>query len=141
MTASVEPIRPFVLVVDDDELQRREIVRCLSDLGIDTREAVDGGEAVTAMRLYHPPIVIMDIKMPNLDGVEATKALKDIEGYRPKVILTTGDPDSLYRANQMRLDIFGVLEKPLPLRTLSRFVTTAMDQLKTATIKPIPFSR
>ncbi len=121
--------QPLVLVVDDDPLQRREIVLCLNDMGIPTREAGDGVEAVTVIRTQRPAIVIMDIKMPHMDGVAAAKSLQDLDDYRPKIILTTGDPESLYRANQMRLNVFGVLEKPLPLRTLSRFVTSAIAQI------------
>jgi hypothetical protein len=42
------------------------------------------------------------------------------------VILMTGDPSSLYRANTTQLDIFAVLEKPVPMRTLSRFILKAL---------------
>lgn len=129
MIHAAKAAQPFVLVVDDDPLQRREIVRCLDDIGIPTQEAGDGLEAITRIRNEQPAIVIMDIRMPHMDGVDAAKSLRDMEGYHPKIILITGDPESLYRANQMRLNIFGVIEKPVPLRTLSRFVTSAMSQV------------
>lgn len=129
MTDAARAAQPFVLVVDDDPLQRREIVRCLDDIGIPTKEAGDGLEAITLIRNDQPAIVIMDIRMPHMDGVDAANSLRDLKGYRPKIILITGDPESLYRANQMRLNIFGVIEKPVPLRTLSRFVTSAMTQV------------
>lgn len=75
----------------------------------------------------------MDIKMPVLDGVDAAKMLTELDNYRPKVLLITGDPDSLYRANRLGLDIFGVIEKPIPISALIRFVTNAINDQHTNT--------
>ncbi len=125
--------RPIVLVVDDDHLQRREIVRCLADRGIATQEADDGHAAVEAILSHMPALVIMDIKMPTLDGVRAVQALRERGIPLPKIILMTGDPDSLYRANRTRLDVFGTIEKPIPLRVLVRFVDQALARADVTT--------
>jgi CheY-like chemotaxis protein len=115
-----------VLVVDDDPAQRREIVTCLGDLGIETAQAEDGVAAVEMVRALQPAVVIMDIRMPRMDGIEAVQTLGDTGS--PKIILVTGDPASLYRASTSELDVFAVIEKPIPLRSLSRFVLKALGR-------------
>lgn len=130
MTEFTSHANPAVLVVDDDSLQRREIVRCLRDCDIATIEADNGLGALAVIKEKRPAIIIMDIKMPLLDGVEVVRQLDAGDDYDSKIILVTGDPDSLYRANRMSLRIFGVIEKPLPLRVLLRFVRSAIDNAK-----------
>jgi CheY-like chemotaxis protein len=119
---------PMVLVVDDDPLQREEITHCLTNLGIRTHEEGNGHAALKAVASMHPAVVIMDIKMPGMDGIDAVKALQDANGYIPKIILITGYPESLYRTNRIGLPIHSVIEKPVPLRHLSQFVLSALEQ-------------
>lgn len=113
-----------VLIVDDEAQQRRQIKTCLNDLGIETIEAGDGASALQMIRERHPAVVIMDVRMPKMDGVDVVEALG--RNSDAKIVLMTGDPDSLYRANRSGLDIFTVIEKPIPLRVLSRFVLKAL---------------
>jgi DNA-binding NtrC family response regulator len=115
-----------VLVVDDDPLQRMQLIDCLSDLGIEVLQEEEGNAALATIKRVHPAVVIMDVRMPVLDGIAAAQVIPTL-GYHPKIILMTGDPDSLYRANTTKLDIFAVIEKPIPLRTLSRFVLKALE--------------
>jgi CheY-like chemotaxis protein len=116
-----------VLIADDDAVQRRQISLYLGRLGVKTIEARDGAEAVRAMRALRPALVIMDILMPTLDGIQAVAAMEGT--HDAKIILMTGDTDSLYRANVARLNVFATIEKPIPLRQLSRFVLQALDSL------------
>ena len=115
-----------VLVVDDDPAQRREIVTCLGDLGIKTIQAEDGITAVDMMNTLHPAVVIMDIRMPRMDGIDAVRTIG--KAGKAKIILVTGDPTSLFRANTSDLGVFAVIEKPIPLRSLSRFVLKALGR-------------
>lgn len=115
-----------VIVVDDDPLQRTQLMDCLSDLGIEVLQEEEGSSALATIKRVHPAVVIMDVRMPVLDGIAAAQVIPTL-GYHPKIILMTGDPDSLYRANTTKLDVFAVIEKPIPLRTLSRFVLKALE--------------
>lgn len=115
-----------VLVVDDDILQRREIVRCLCDEGIATCEAGDGEEALAALRKERPVLVIMDIRMPTLDGVAAAIEMSADLARSPKIILVTGDPDSFSLAEETGLNLAAVVEKPIDLRALMSAVTGAL---------------
>lgn len=86
-----------VVIVDDQALVRggfRVLVELASDMEV-LGEAGDGTEAVALARLHHPDVVLMDVRMPGLDGIEATRQIKaNDESAEAKVlILTTFDLD------------------------------------------------
>ncbi|MBT5571330.1 MAG: response regulator [Alphaproteobacteria bacterium] len=116
---------PSILVVDDEKLQRDQLVDSLSDLDVEVFQAGNGEEALEVIEAQIPSLVIMDIRMPVLDGVETVDKLAEI-GSDIKVILMTGDPTSLRAAYKRRPDVFTIIEKPIPLRVLRRFVIEAL---------------
>lgn len=71
---------PRVLVVEDGEENRALLVRLLERAGFDVREAVNGQEAVALFGEFRPAVVFMDIRMPVMDGVEATRWIRMGEG-------------------------------------------------------------
>jgi DNA-binding NarL/FixJ family response regulator len=90
-----------VLVVDDQELVRMGFRLILERAGLEVLgEAGDGIEAVEAVRELRPDVVLMDIRMPRLDGVEATRRIAALTPPVPKVlVLTTFDLDEyVYQA-------------------------------------------
>ena len=84
-----------VLIVDDDALVRAGLALILGgadDIEL-VAEAADGGEGVTLAKKHRPDVVLMDVRMPNVNGLEATERLQ-AEPDPPKVIvLTTFDTD------------------------------------------------
>ena len=79
-----------VLLVDDDALVRaglRMILSAVQDLQV-VGEADDGARAVAAVRAHRPDVVLMDIRMPEMDGIAATAALRRLD-LPPKVIVLT----------------------------------------------------
>jgi DNA-binding NarL/FixJ family response regulator len=115
-----------VLIADDHELMRnglRAILGAQQDIEV-VGEAEHGAQAVeNAIRLY-PDVVIMDIRMPRLDGIEATKRLA-LQGEKaPKVlVLTTFDLDE-YVYQALRAGAAGFLLKDTPPRQLAEAVRT-----------------
>jgi DNA-binding NarL/FixJ family response regulator len=86
-----------VLLVDDQELMRmafRMVIESQSDLTV-AGEAANGLEAVQAVRDLRPDVVLMDVRMPQLDGVEATRRIVSLDPPSPSriIILTTFDLD------------------------------------------------
>ena len=65
--------------------------------------------------------------MPTMDGLTAARRIVDMP-WQPKVILMSGFDDSVRLANKADLPVFAVLEKPVPLRLLARFVWDALEK-------------
>ena len=84
-----------MLLVDDQALVRAGLRMILSGAGFDVLgEATDGNEAIAAVSRLRPDIVLMDIRMPTMDGLEATRSILDQATTPPKIImLTTFDLD------------------------------------------------
>ena len=114
-----------VLVVDDQALVRTGFRMILeAEPGIEVvGEAVDGLDAVTKSHELHPDVVLMDIRMPNLDGIEATRQLAGpgVEGGPRILILTTFDLDE-YVYDALRAGASGFLLKDTPAEDLARAV-------------------
>ena len=88
------PLR--AVIADDQALVRTGFGMILAADGIEvTAEAADGAEAVAAVRRTSPDVVLMDIRMPRMDGIEATRQIltTDSEGAPRVIILTTYDLD------------------------------------------------
>ncbi|MFC4589935.1 response regulator [Sphaerisporangium corydalis] len=107
------PIR--VLIVDDDALVRAGLTLMLKgvpDLRI-VGAVADGGEVESAVAEHAPDVVLMDIRMNGLDGIEATRRLRAKAGAPEVVVLTTFDADELvFRA--LRSGASGFLLKDTP---------------------------
>jgi DNA-binding NarL/FixJ family response regulator/class 3 adenylate cyclase len=105
-----------VLIVDDQVLVRtgfRMILEAEPDLEV-VGEASDGHEAVAQARSLAPDVVLMDVRMPEMDGIEATRQLLDADGAKSKVVmLTTFDMDE-YVYEALRAGASGFLLKDVP---------------------------
>jgi DNA-binding NarL/FixJ family response regulator len=111
-----------VLVVDDQELVRTGFTMILnnqSDIEV-VGEAPDGARAVEVARALQPDVVLMDLRMPVLDGVEATRRILALAAENPArvLVLTTFDDDeSVYAA--LRAGASGFILKDVPARELA----------------------
>ncbi|MFC2053097.1 two-component regulator propeller domain-containing protein [Chloroflexota bacterium] len=65
-----------ILIVDDKETNRKLLVKLLEPLGFEVREAADGQEAVDVWELWDPHLILMDMRMPVMDGYQATRQIK-----------------------------------------------------------------
>jgi DNA-binding NarL/FixJ family response regulator len=115
-----------VLLVDDEALVRaglRMILETADDLTV-VGEAEDGHAALDAVRRYRPDVVLMDIRMPRLDGLAAAAALRERESPPAVVVLTTFDTDdAVFRA--LETGAIGFLLKDTPPTELLRAVRLA----------------
>jgi DNA-binding NarL/FixJ family response regulator len=104
-----------VLIADDQALMRagfRMILEAESDLEV-VGEAADGREAVAEAARLRPDVVLMDVRMPEMDGIEATRRLLDGNDDTKVVMLTTFDMDE-YVFDALRAGASGFLVKDVP---------------------------
>ncbi|WP_188195524.1 response regulator [Nonomuraea sp. SYSU D8015] len=117
-----------VLVVDDEELVRsglRLILEAAGDIAV-VGEARDGVEAVSAVTRLRPEVVLMDVRMPGMDGLTAAARLLSRPDAPKLVMLTTFDLDG-YVHEALRLGAVGFLLKDTPPRELAAAVRTVAD--------------
>jgi len=84
-------VKPRVLVVDDDKAVRESLRRSLEFNGYDVALAADGADALARIASQAPDVVVMDLMMPRLDGLETTKALRSAGNDVPIIVLTARD--------------------------------------------------
>jgi AmiR/NasT family two-component response regulator len=103
--------RTRILIADDESLILMDLREMLANLGyLVIGEANDGQSAVNMARELRPDLVVMDIKMPDLDGIEAAKVLTE-ERLAPVLLLTAySQQDLIERANEA--GVVGYLVKP-----------------------------
>jgi DNA-binding NarL/FixJ family response regulator len=108
-----------VLVVDDQELLRtafRALIDAEDDMQV-VGEAADGAEAVEQATRAQPDVVVMDVRMPVMNGIEATRRITSTEGGPRVLILTTFDLDE-YVFDAMQAGASGFTLKSRPLEEL-----------------------
>ena len=104
-----------MLLVDDDALVRaglRMVLSAAQDLQV-VGEAADGAGAVAAVREHRPDVVLMDIRMPEMDGITATAALRRLDAPPKVIVLTTFQADEQVMS-ALRAGADGFLVKDTP---------------------------
>ncbi|MFI2242438.1 response regulator [Streptomyces chrestomyceticus] len=117
-----------VLVVDDEALVRtglRMILQPADDIEV-VGEAGDGREAITAVAAHRPDVVLMDVRMPGMDGLTALRELRRSPGGPRVIMLTTFDLDD-YVHTALRNGASGFLLKDTSPRDLTNAVRTVAE--------------
>lgn len=117
--------RKRIIIADDESIIRLDLREMLTNLGyLVVGEASDGQSAVNMARELRPDLVIMDIRMPNLDGIEAAQILTE-EKIAPVVLLTAySQKDLVERAREA--GVVGYLVKPFKETDLSPAIEVAI---------------
>lgn len=118
--ASVEASRPMILVADDQRANRTLVQHILGENGYDVILVADGSEAINAMRTWHVDLVFMDIRMPVIDGIMATKVIRRMAspvGAVPIVLLTASGEEGI-ESIAAEIGANAVLRKPFALQSL-----------------------
>ena len=115
-----------VLVVDDDPDLRDMITDILTSFSrsLEISVAADGQSALDAIKREDFDLVLLDVRMPVMDGLEALKQIKAIAPRLPVLMVTGGDSASASQALQM--GAFGYLPKPMDLRYVEHIVSLAL---------------
>jgi two-component system response regulator MprA len=111
-----------ILVVDDDPTIRQVIVFALSDEGFDVDEAKNGWAALEAVDRQHPDIILLDMRMPGMDGWEFVRRYRERPHPQAPIIVLSAAQDTARRGADV--NAAGYLSKPFDLDTLLEKVAT-----------------
>jgi two-component system OmpR family response regulator len=132
--AALEPrnmsAMPQVLVVDDDPHIRQLLVFALEKAGLSAREAEDGEAAMTAVAQQPPDLVVLDINMPKMDGLEVCRRLR-AQGELPILFLSSRD-DEIDRVLGIELGGDDYVVKPFSPREVVARVQAILRRARTA---------
>lgn len=110
-----------VLVVDDEPEIREILDRALSWSGYKVETAHNGKKAIEACQSFMPHIVLLDVMMPDLSGVEALQKIREFD-QQVKVVMVSGMHDLQVAKEAMALGAVDYLTKPFDLKDLDAFL-------------------
>lgn len=117
-----------LLLIDDEEGIRRMLGMSLADLGYDVHTAVDGAEGLKLFDWLSPDIVLLDIKMPGMDGIEVLRSIK-ARKVQSEVIMISGHGDLDLAIKSLQLDAVDFVTKPIREEILQIALKRARDKL------------
>jgi two-component system, NtrC family, response regulator HydG len=122
------PLPQRVLVVDDEPALRYTLSEILGDEGLEVTTAKDGAEALAALDAQPIDLVVSDLVMPNVDGLELLATLAQ-RPDAPGVVLVTAHGDERLAVQAMRLGALDYLPKPFQADEVLRVVLRALDRV------------
>jgi len=117
-----------ILYVEDEEVTRSAVARMLKRRVLTVYEAENGQEGLDLYRQYRPDVVISDIRMPVLDGMEMSKEIKALD-KNSKIILTTAHSDASILINSIEVGIDKYIMKPLDMASLFSSVEKCAENI------------
>jgi DNA-binding NtrC family response regulator len=114
-----------LLVIDDDAAERRHVKMLASGLGHEVIEAENGAQALERLNSESVSVMITDLRMPQMDGLELIRQLKDQGSLPPTLVLTAYGSMELAVATVHELGVFWFLEKPVDAKSLELLVDRA----------------
>lgn len=130
--ASTRPLR--ILVVDDNDINRKVIRVILQKLGYRCDEAVDGSDALSRYLQGAYDCIFMDLDMPEMDGIEATEAIRALETEDTReveIIAVTANVSEETRLRCRRAGMNGYLEKPITAAIIKDQILRSWPRMRT----------
>lgn len=115
-----------ILIIDDDESNRESLEMYLSEEGHDVVSAGTGERGVTKYREHNPDLVILDIRLPDIDGFAVLARLKEVNPD-VKVIMITAYHDEHTIKKAMDLGAFAYVKKPIDLSDFESVISRALE--------------
>ena len=119
-----------IVIADDEPITRMDLREMLETAGYNVvGEASDGFDAIELCRKHRPDLILMDIKMPLLDGINACKIINEDE-LSDSIILLTAYSDKTFIERAKEVGVIGYLVKPIDDRALLPAVEIALSKGK-----------
>jgi DNA-binding NtrC family response regulator len=117
-----------VLIIEDDESARTRLEREIKKEGFVVLSAENGRIGVEILEKEHPEIILSDLKMPEMSGMEVLKKVKEISPATQFILMSSyGDMDTVIEA--LRLGAFDYIKKPIDLDLLTQILSKARDEV------------
>ena len=129
-----EPFR--ILVIDDEPSIRDSCLQILSRKGCEVLLAEDGSSGIDALDNQEIDIVILDMKLPDMNGIEVLETIRTKQ-HSAAVIVITGYPNVEYAVRVMKLGAYDYLPKPFTPNVLRSTVSKALLQLVAASHRTV----
>ncbi len=120
-----------ILIVDDEEVVRLSHLRSLQSANCNARVAEDGIEALKVMEQQPFDVILLDLRMPNLDGMEVLRTIKD-RWPESEVVVITGYPTIESAKEAVRLGAYNYIAKPVGPDDVIKAANDAMTQKRWA---------
>jgi DNA-binding response OmpR family regulator len=114
-----------VLVIDDDEMVLALVQRILSLEGIETFTTADGPQGLTIYRERRPDIVLLDLALPGMNGLEVLRKIRQFDGAA-RVIVVTGSGSNESAEVALRYGAFDFVRKPVDYADFVRRIKAAL---------------
>lgn len=124
------PDRPLLLVVDDEPGMLRMVSRVAEAEGFEVAACSHGREAIQTAALRHPDIALVDLRMPDVGGLEVIRALREVDPHT-RVALMTGHASVDSAVEAIKLGAVDYLTKPFDIARLKETLARARDELTT----------
>ena len=118
-----------VLLVDDEDQFRSSLAKRLSSRGYEVLEAADGEQALLAVRHEKPQVVVLDQKMPKMEGLEVLQAIKELDP-EVQVIMLTGHATMEAARVTGKHEAYGYMQKPAALEDLIEKINGAREEYR-----------
>ncbi|RJR20049.1 MAG: sigma-54-dependent Fis family transcriptional regulator [Nitrospiraceae bacterium] len=119
---------PVILVVDDEPLQRDILKTILDGEGYETYAAASGEEALELIKKFHPDIILTDLRMEGMDGIEFMESVPE-EPFQPSVIIITAHGTISSAVEAVKKGAFDYLTKPLDKDTIFLTVRRGLERV------------
>lgn len=129
-----EADRPRILLIDDEERFRSALAHQLQVRNFDVMDTDNGMDAIKIVRHQNPEVIILDQKMPGMDGIQTLREIKKIKP-EVQIIMCTGHGSTESARVTGKYDVFAYLEKPSPIEDLLKTIDGAIEERKRALAK------
>ena len=119
---------PRLLITDDDQALRTAIAEVFRKLGLDIATAGDGDEAISVIESGHIHLIVLDMHMPRVSGLEVMRHVRSHDGKLPFILMSAALDESIEReAEQMHA--YRILSKPLRVTMLRETVMQGLHEV------------
>src|SRR5437764_8232117 len=134
--------RPRILVADDDRRVRQLVGLTLPAADYDLHYAEDGDEAISAAYELQPGLILLDLQMPRLDGLEACMTLRaDPRTARTPIVMLTGYLNEDVQTQALNAGVNGILTKPFSPLALEQTIRALLSASEVTAAGPVVICR